>query len=913
MPTRAIRGLYRSMFDIRTGEGPRLFFMSLYLLWVLFAYYILKAASKAMFLDKFDIEKLPYLQILIAGAGGVIAFLYTKLAVQSSLRRAVDFALASSAVCLIAFWWFLPHRWPWMLYVFNVWVSMFSIVTVSQGYLVASYIFDPRQAKRLYGLLGLGSVAGAYFGSVFTKYAAKPLGTTNLLWGSVVGVAFAWVAFALLAAQKGVRLSSARAAAEEPVQFGFREIPSALSRHRHLQVIVGIILLMLTINSFVDYQFSAMAKVAHKGDALTAFLGSYNTWLTIIEFIMQFFLTSITLSAIGVGGTLQVMPVTMASAAVLVMAVPTLLTTVVARLAEAVSRYTLNKTGLELLYLPLPTDLRSRTKAFVDISMDRFGRGFGGVLLLVLIQLKFNHPWQIAMVTLSAALLWVLLAAVARKEYVQTVRKRLEARRLDLEEMRIKVDDPETLGILENALGNPSPRQVVYALGLLAAAPGYDLRPRLAALKDHASPDVRGKVFELARQAAFDGALDSALKEVWASAPGQDGPVRNAVSYILSQSAEARELTKLFLDHPNWVVAESALEAMQREAAEDFVTNEWLAAAAGSADPHRRSVAALAVGVRGDQGTEVLFRLLSDPDPAVAAAACRAAGSVRNRAYVPALVQWLADARVRAAAIEALAAFGAGICGALGDMLHDANVPVAARRHIPRVLRLIPEQRSANVLLGAIAHPDLTIRVAALKALNRLRQTAPELDYGRPAVTRQILDEARHCYGLHAALAPLQAHRQRGTAAALLARTIEQRLAQTLERLFRLLGLRYPPRQIYAAYVAVNRGRAEEFTAALEFLDNVVDRDLKRVVLPLLDTAASNGAAARAQFGVEPLGAEAAVRELIRSGDPWVKACAIATAAEQSFRGLREDIAAAAEHAGADVTQVARAAAAALR
>ena len=52
-----------------------------------------------------------------------------------------------------------------MLYVFNVWVSLFSIVMVSQGWLVAANIFDSRQAKRLYGLLGLGALLGGLIGS----------------------------------------------------------------------------------------------------------------------------------------------------------------------------------------------------------------------------------------------------------------------------------------------------------------------------------------------------------------------------------------------------------------------------------------------------------------------------------------------------------------------------------------------------------------------------------------------------------------------------------------------------------------------------------------------------------------------------------------------------------------------------
>ena len=56
-----------------------------------------------------------------------------------------------------------------------------------------------------------------------------------------------------------------------------------------------------------------------------------------------------------------------------------------------------------------------------------------------------------------------------------------------------------------------------------------------------------------------------------------------------------------------------------------------------------------------------------------------------------------------------------------------------------------------------------------------------------------------------------------------------------LERLFRLLGLKYPPKEMHAAYLALHRKKTDEYTAAIEFLDNVLERELKRILLPLLD------------------------------------------------------------------------------
>jgi hypothetical protein len=66
-------------------------------------------------------------------------------------------------------------------------------------------------------------------------------------------------------------------------------------------------------------------------------------------------------------------------------------------------------------------------------------------------------------------------------------------------------------------------------------------------------------------------------------------------------------------------------------------------------------------------------------------------------------------------------------------------------------------------------------------------------------------------------------------------------------------------------------------------------------------------------FGLQPPDARTALRELMRSGDSWLVACAVATAAELKINDLRGDIQALAGKAGEEVTPVAESALAALR
>ena len=785
--------MWRKLFDVRKGEYGRTLFMSLYLLCVMVAYYILKPVSAAMFLNKFSIDKLPYLYILIAVAGGVLAYLYTRIALKSSLTTAVSWTMLISIVCLIALWWLIGLNLPWMLYVFNIWVSLFSIVLFSQGWLVAANLFDSRQAKRLYGLLGLGAVLGAAVGSAVTTLTVRIVGTRNLILACAGIVALAFGAFLGAIRQSGVSLTGARAADTEKQEFSARDIFASIARNRHIQLIIVITLLTFIVDELVDFQFQLQAKRSFHGDQLTAFFASFFVYLNLISLALQLFFTAWIVRLIGVGGTLQIMPLSITAASIAAVAVPGLVSSIILRFSEAVNRYTFNRTGMELLFLPLPSGLKNRTKAFIDIFIDRFGRGMAGILLATLLALGMRDPRIITILTVACTAAWIFLARAAAQEYTRTMRSRIERRRLELEDARLTVGDPATLQLLEQTVESTNTRQVCYALSMLAEAPGYDLAPVLTRLSSSPLDEVRATVYDLARTAECPGLLAPAVSEIQNAAgdPGASAVVGKAVAYVIAISPEAAERAAEFLNHSNPAVVEAAIEAMNDKAqlAGQVLTHDWILTAAGHPDSRRRRIAALAIAVQGQENANELARLLQDQDNDVVAAACRAAGKLGNRASVEAMIKRLDDPALRSVVIESLAAFGSRHCGLLGDCLMDPSWPLPTRCQIPRVLKLIGDQRSANVLLQSLNEPEISIRIAVLRALSHLHETAPNLNYGATFVTDHILKEARHYFELYSAVEPFHDQKGTRTAAGLLERQSPGTLATNTGAPLPLAGL----------------------------------------------------------------------------------------------------------------------------
>jgi AAA family ATP:ADP antiporter len=899
----------RTFLDIRPGELGRTAYVGLYLLFVLFAYYILKPVSRALFVNKFDLDKLPLLYILIAPAGGVLAYVYSRLAVRVSLTAAVNAATAFAIGFTILMGYLIRTGWTWTYYVFNIWVSMFSIMLVTQGWVIAANVFTSREAKRLYGVLGLGAVIGAGFGGTFTSLAVRAIGENNLILASA-GITFvAYLMYRILLRQPGVNLEQARGAEAEEADFSVRDILGDVLRHRHLQVIVGIVLLMFVVDVTVEYQFQAFAKARYQGRDLTAFMGSFNgVYLNLVNFVFQFFLTGAVIRWVGVGGVLQIMPITIAISSIGIYLAPGVLTSSLARLTEAATRYTFNRTGMELLYLPLPLELRNRVKAFLDIFVDRFGRGIGGVLLYLFTVVLDVEAKTLSLVTIVFCVGWGVMSWLAQREYLSTVRRRLETRTLDLESLRVSAADGAMVAMLERTARGENGRQGAYAFSLLASAPGYDAGPLAMELTSSRHPEVRGAAFEAASAsgAAPDTLLlQAALAEIRSSRGGSQSPaVAGAVRYALAASPEAEALRLRLLDHPSEQVAEIAVRhAVQANAA---VPMDWIERAAESADATHRRLASLALAGHGEASIPLLRQLLADPERVVAEAALETAGRLRKRVLIDDLVRKLGDYRLRAGATDALAAYGSSIAGTLCDLMDEPEVPRSARYRIPRVLERMREQRAADELLNSITTPDLLLRGYVLRALGRMREAAPQLDFGPAVVDKQILEEAKIYFSLWAALDPLRHQPAENTnAARLLVSTLEDRLNHTLERLFHLLGLKYSRNGIQGAYRALKSKSSENHSAAIEFLDSVLDRELKRFLMPLLDDTARLSESGRELFGIERHTPESALRAVMRSGDAWPVACAITAAVELRFQSLRPEIEQLRGRTGPDVDMVA--------
>src|SRR5262249_27013022 len=66
-------------------------------------------------------------------------------------------------------------------------------------------------------------------------------------------------------------------------------------------------------------------------------------------------------------------------------------------------------------------------------------------------------------------------------------------------------------------------------------------------------------------------------------------------------------------------------------------------------------------------------------------------------------------------------------------------------------------------------------------------------------------------------------------------RALNEKLQRTLDRIYRLLGLLYPWKDISAARWAIEHGEGRERASALEYLDNLIGGNLRKTVMPIVE------------------------------------------------------------------------------
>ena len=477
--------------------------MLAYYLILLMTFYFLKPARDSLFLVKLSPQQLPWVFILSAVAAVPVTAIYSRAAARMSLLKLTNATTVVLFICLVGLRLLVRLDSEWIFYLLYIWVGIYGILVTAQFWLLANAVYDPSQAKRLFALLGSAGIIGAVVGGELTNYLVKISGmpTENLL---LVCAGLLVVSTALITAIWRLRGLAREeiAPAEEQSGFALVGVVRAVRQSRLLWLIVALIAVAVMASTFIDYIFKDIGYQGYAGDkdGMTAFFGRFYGRVSLISLAIQILLSYRILRALGVGGAILMMPCAVMTGSISVVLAPAVLSAVFLKGAEGSLEYSIDRIGRELLFLPVPLDVKKRTKVFIDIFVDRWFRGLAGVLLAVLTLALAFSARQLALVLAALVIGWAMIAWAVRREYANAFRLALERRDIDLSDIRFRIDDSATLKALTASLSSQNHRQVAYALDLLKSAKSPQLIQDVAPLLKHRSAEVRRKAVEFLQE-----------------------------------------------------------------------------------------------------------------------------------------------------------------------------------------------------------------------------------------------------------------------------------------------------------------------------------------------------------------------------------------------------------------------------
>lgn len=365
---------------------------------------------------------------------------------------------------------------------FYAWHDLFAAVLVSQFFLSTQGLLSGRTAKTAYPVIIAGGSIGASLGGVITGFLVTSLGVPSLLLvGAALTSAFALALPMVIPAQPHDDASATGRRAPEP-RAGWRTIFA----DRQLRFIAASVVLTVLVKQLVDYQFNrGTAAALVDPERISAFQGKFNAatqWLPLVaSAILQPLLTRW-----GVGAALFMLPAAMLATNVVVALWGGLAAVATAKATQSTLQNSAERTGREIVYMPVPPAIKARAKPIIDVGVDSLAKALsaGAIFLILAVARPSALGWTAAALSVG----WLALAWALRRGYVRSLAHAIATRDTTLDVL---------LAELRGGLSGSEPDQAAFALDLLArrdagATPAVDpdrIPDLAAALADQATSD----------------------------------------------------------------------------------------------------------------------------------------------------------------------------------------------------------------------------------------------------------------------------------------------------------------------------------------------------------------------------------------------------------------------------------------
>lgn len=454
----------QNFFNIKPGEGRPVLLLTLYYFFIMATSITGRSVSNALFFSRVDNAEsiFPLMLIPVTIVATLTVSAYTRLAKRVNLVSLLVASGGFFAVTLVLLRLLIAADWAIIL--LYIWLEVINIVIFFQFYIFAGTIFDTRQAKRLFGTLGVGgALAGILSGLVLRPFTNVFGSETVIL--LTVGFIAVWMLI-ILAARHYMRQSTVATTVEE--------VDEQVQLNTYLKVLIVVLAATILVATTIDYQYKLVAKAFYEDDTngLTAFYGEVSALVGVLQFVLRLFFVGRLLTRFGILAGLVLLPVSIGLGSVAVLFAPVLLSATLLKTVDQSVRFTLNETSMELLWVPIPNRRKLTIKPFISGTVPSIMQGVTGVLIFAVVSLFPQSAVQVlSVLVLGVVLIWIPLTFQLRRGYIAELMSSIQQRALELEDLNLDETDATIVATIDRSLQSKEEIEQAFTLGLIEKLP----------------------------------------------------------------------------------------------------------------------------------------------------------------------------------------------------------------------------------------------------------------------------------------------------------------------------------------------------------------------------------------------------------------------------------------------------------
>lgn len=315
----------------------------------------------------------------------------------------------------------------WALYLAG---DLYSTLMVATFFAFLNDSFSPETARRRYGPIVLGGVAGGAFSPSIVAALSNSLApeTWMLVCLGLSGViaAVAYGAGVLVGRAPPAEVPARGGAEPRPRSEAGKRSPASegarlVLRSPYLLSIVALVALYEIVSTIMDFQFSATVEHFDELGVIEkkSFIPGVYAVTNWVALLVQVLGTSFVMSRFRLTVALMVLPVAALSSSLLYLLVPLATTGALLNTADNGLSYSLNQSAREALYTATTREEKYQAKAFIDMFVQRSAKALGvGLSLGISVTFaSFESVRWLSLVTLGVVVLWALAARNAGRRF----------------------------------------------------------------------------------------------------------------------------------------------------------------------------------------------------------------------------------------------------------------------------------------------------------------------------------------------------------------------------------------------------------------------------------------------------------------------------------------------------------------